>query len=222
MTDPAPSALASLAAAWLLYGGLHSLLASTRAKAWAAARWPSLAPRYRIAYNVVALVALAPLLWLQWRLAGPPLAEWPAAMRIAGDLAALAAVAAFAWTLRWYDLRAFAGLRPDAPADAGGLVLSPLHRHVRHPWYFLALVVIWTRPMDAAWLVASTAITAYLVVGSRLEERRLVEAFGEAYARYRERVPGLCPWPGRSLSAAEAAGWTQRWRGMADARAAGQ
>jgi protein-S-isoprenylcysteine O-methyltransferase Ste14 len=222
MSTPDPSALAALAAAWSLYFCLHSLLASSRLKALVSTRCPRFASGYRIAYNAVALVALAPVLWLQWRLAGPPLAEWPPALRTAADLAALAALGAFVWTLRWYDLRSFAGLRAEVPGDAAGFVLSPLHRHVRHPWYFLALVVIWTRPMDAAWLVASVAITAYLVVGSRLEERKLVEVFGDAYARYRERVPGLWPWPGRSLSAAEAAGWVQRWRAAPDLSRADQ
>ena len=31
-----------------------------------------------------------------------------------------------------------------------------------------------------------------------------IQQLREAYARYRERVPGLVPWPGRSLSADEA------------------
>jgi protein-S-isoprenylcysteine O-methyltransferase Ste14 len=179
-------------------------------KALVAARLPHAAAAYRRIYNAVALVALVPPLWLQWQLSGALLFEPPAALRVALDIAALAAVATFVRTLRWYDMAAFAGLRPETGGDGEGFTLSPLHRHVRHPWYFLSLVIVWTRPMDAAWLLTSIAITLYLVVGSHLEDNKLVATFGHAYRRYIERVPGLWPWPGRSLSAAEAGDWMQR------------
>ncbi len=212
VADPAasPAGLTLLAIAWALYFCLHSLLAATPVKAMVAARLPRLAPAYRLAYNGVALAALLPVLWLQWQLSGAPLFEIPMPARLACDVAAVAAVATFFWTLRWYDMGAFTGLRIESVDGSAGFTLSPLHRHVRHPWYFLALVIIWTRPMDSAWLVTSIAITLYLVVGSHLEDAKLVGTFGEAYRRYRERVPGLWPWPGQSLSAAEAEGWMSR------------
>jgi protein-S-isoprenylcysteine O-methyltransferase Ste14 len=75
---------------------------------------------------------------------------------------------------------------------------------VRHPWYALGLLVLWTRDLNAAWLVAAIAITVYLLIGSRLEENKLIAFYGDAYRRYRRRVPGLVPLPGRSLSAREA------------------
>lgn len=219
VADPSasPAGLTLLAIAWALYFCLHSLLAATPVKAAVAARLPRLAPAYRLVYNGVALAALLPVLWLQWQLSGAPLFEPSTAVRLACDVAAAAAVAAFFWTLRWYDMRAFTGLRAEAGDRATGFTLSPLHRHVRHPWYFLALVIVWTRPMDAAWLVTSIAITLYLVVGSHLEDAKLVDTFGEAYRRYRERVPGLWPWPGQSLSAAEAGEWMARHREPGDA-----
>ncbi|MFB6260531.1 MAG: isoprenylcysteine carboxylmethyltransferase family protein [Thiohalorhabdaceae bacterium] len=75
---------------------------------------------------------------------------------------------------------------------------------VRHPWYFFGLVILWTRDLHLAGLVAAVAISAYLVIGSRLEERKLLSAYGTAYAAYKRRVPGLAPLPGRYLSRAEA------------------
>jgi protein-S-isoprenylcysteine O-methyltransferase Ste14 len=209
-----PAALTLLAMAWGLYFCLHSLLAASQVKAWVSGRLPRAAPYYRRVYNAVALLALAPPLWLQWTLSGTPLLEPPVPLRIAFDIAGLVALAAFVWTLRWYDMGVFTGLRPEAGGE--GFTLSPLHRHVRHPWYFLALVVIWTRPMDAAWLVTSIAITLYLVIGSYLEDAKLMDTFGDPYRRYLERVPGLWPWPGRSLTAGEAQAWMPR-PGMAAA-----
>ena len=55
-------------------------------------------------------------------------------------------------------------------------------------------------------LLEAQQLTARMfdAVKALLEERKLLVLHGEAYARYRARVPGLIPWPGRSLSADEA------------------
>jgi len=209
--QPGAAALTLLALAWALYFIIHSLLAGNRIKRWLATAAPAISRNYRLLYNAVALVALIPPLALQWGLSGPPLLPVPEAVRYLLDAVALVAAATFVWTLRWYDTRAFIGLPAAQPEMPGRttLALSPLHRHVRHPWYFLALIVIWTRPLDAAWLVACLAITVYLVIGSRLEDHKLIEEFGEPYRRYCDRVPGLLPLPGRRLDAEEAARWVQ-------------
>jgi cell division protein FtsL len=66
--------------------------------------------------------------------------------------------------------------------------------------------------MDAPLLLTSVLVTAYFVIGSRLEERKLLAQYGEAYARYRALVPGLLPRPWRHLSAAQASELEQRAR----------
>lgn len=192
------------ALAWLAYGALHSWLASLGTKAWVMRHWPSLAPAYRLAYNVLATLLLIPPLALTLSLPGgvvwdvPAWIAWPAA---------IAAVAGFVWSLRWYDMGEFLGLaqwRRHDGREREGFVLSPLHRYVRHPWYSLGLLLLWTRDLNAAWLTTAVVVTLYLLVGSRLEERKLTERYGEAYRRYQARVPALIPWPGRRLSPAEA------------------
>ncbi|ROR34984.1 methyltransferase family protein [Inmirania thermothiophila] len=203
--------LALLALAWGAYFAIHSALASLRVKAWVDRRLGRIARAYRLLYSLLALALLAVPVALLLRLAGPPLWSWPGPLRWLADGLALAALAGFVWTLRdGYDGAAFLGLRQlrhgAGAADEGqGLRLTTLHRWVRHPWYSLGLVILWTRPMDAALLVTALCITAYVVVGSRLEERRLVARYGEVYRAYARRVPALVPRPWRHLSAEEAA-----------------
>ncbi len=200
MTD-----LALVIFAWAAYGALHSWLAGTGLKQRVAASWPQAMPAYRLGFNLLALILLLPPLWLTLRYQGEPLWTWPA--WIAWPVAA-AVAAGFLWSLRWYDGAEFLGLRQWRTGEGGdreALTLSPLHRHVRHPWYAMGLLLLWTRDLNAAWLATAVAVTVYVLIGSRLEERKLEAMYGEAYARYRRRVPGLLPWPGRSLSAAEAA-----------------
>jgi methanethiol S-methyltransferase len=123
---------------------------------------------------------------------------------------ALAALAGFWFSTGSYDMGEFLGTRPlrERRADAvehDGFRISTLHRFVRHPWYVLGLVLVWTRDMNAPLLVSAIAVTLYLVIGARLEERKLVAHFGAAYREYRQRVPGLIPLPWKRLSQIEAA-----------------
>ena len=196
-----------LLAGWVMYAVLHSILASQHMKALVARHWPSLMPWYRLAYNVFAVLALLPLAWLMWVAPGRPLWAWQGAGAWLTNGLALAAAASAVVSSRAYAMNDFLGLGPlrGAPvADHDVFRLSPLHRFVRHPWYACGLVMVWTRDMNGALLVSALAITAYLVLGSRLEERKLIALHGEVYRRYRARVPGLVPLPWKWLSRDEA------------------
>ena len=63
--------------------------------------------------------------------------------------------------------------------------------------------------MNAPLLVSAVVVTLYFVVGSRLEENKLVAMHGDTYREYRRRVPGLVPLPWKWLSVAEAAALVQ-------------
>lgn len=201
--------LYGLALGWLAYAVLHSWLAALGVKRWTTRRWPGLAPYYRLAYNGLAMLLLLPLLWATWTLPGDWLWRWTGPWAWLANGLALAALAGVWWSAGSYDMAEFLGLRPlrekrtDA-AEHDGFRISPLHRHVRHPWYALGLLLIWTRDMNAPWLVSALAITLYFIGGSWLEERKLEAHFGKAYRQYRDRVPGLVPLPWKSLSADEA------------------
>lgn len=189
---------------WLAYFALHSLLASRRLKALAVARWPTAARRYRLAYNLLAALALLPIgAWMLFH-PGPVFWAWHGTAAWIANGLALLALLGFQLSARHYDMKSFLGLRPELPTAAGMLHISPWHRYVRHPWYSLALVIIWTRDMNAAMLVSALCLSAYLVIGSRFEEAKLIAEFGDTYRRYRARVPGLLPWPGKRLDEAEA------------------
>jgi protein-S-isoprenylcysteine O-methyltransferase Ste14 len=126
---------------------------------------------------------------------GPVLWTWTGtAFWIANGLAVIA-IASIVLVPTGYDARAFAGLAPEPPA----FVVGPWHRIVRHPWYFVGLVLVWTRDMDLATFVSALAITIYFVIGSRLEETKLARVLGEPYREYLRRVPGLVPLPWRVL-----------------------
>jgi methanethiol S-methyltransferase len=202
-----PIALIEIALAWAAYFSLHSLLAANMTKAWVGRHWPHWLPGYRVSFNLISIIALLPVLWLVYRNGGAWLWRWQGALGWLADGLAVAALIAFYASTRAYDMGEFLGfsqLRKAQGAEAQTFTLSPFHRFVRHPWYCFGLVLLWTRDMNGPLLVSAVAITLYLVIGSRLEERKLIAQFGQRYRDYMNKVPGLLPLPWKYLTAAEA------------------
>ncbi len=194
---------------WIGYFALHSALASLVVKRRVAAAWPNLMPYYRLTYNILASLLILPILWLTYHDPGPMLWRWRGiAVWLANGLA-LAALFGFWLSLKSYDMQEFLGLRQlqfdvRRVEDQEQFHLSPFHRFVRHPWYFFGLVLVWTRDMSVTTLLSSVFITLYFVIGSRMEERKLLVYHGDTYRRYMARVPGLIPLPWKFLTAVEA------------------
>ncbi|MDP3481903.1 MAG: hypothetical protein Q8S05_01185 [Sulfuricella sp.] len=210
MTESDWRNIALLALSWLGYFAMHSALASLWAKSWVALHYPERMPLYRLSFNILAVLMLLPILWLMVRNPGPTLWAWQGLGAWLANGLALAAVFGFMKSLNYYDTQEFIGMRQwkshtRRVEDQEGFHLSPFHRYVRHPWYFFGLVLIWTRDMNAAMLLSSVMMTVYFIIGSRLEEEKLVVYHGDVYRRYMERVPGLIPLPWKSLTAKEAA-----------------
>lgn len=201
--------LAGLALGWVAYAALHSLLASLSCKSWVTCHWPAFAPWYRLAFNLQSVLLVLPLAWATYAIPGDWLWRWTGLGAWVANGLALAAISGFFLTSGTYDMGEFLGTKPlsEKRRDAvehDGFRISPLHRYVRHPWYALSLVLVWTRDMNAPLLVSATAVTLYLIVGAWLEERKLAAHFGDAYREYRNRVAGLIPLPWKRLSVAEA------------------
>ncbi len=97
----------------------------------------------------------------------------------------------------------FLGVRPvrahwrgTPPRPAPFMVEGP-YRWVRHPLYACILALLWIRSeMMADGLVLSLLWSAWIIVGTVLEERDLVAEFGDVYRRYQRQVPMLVPWRG--------------------------
>ena len=73
---------------------------------------------------------------------------------------------------------------------------SGLHKYVRHPLYLGTLLFIWGLflifPLMSN-IIAATTITMYVLIGMRLEEKKLKIQFGESYIEYVKKVPKLIP-----------------------------
>ncbi len=194
----ANSSLLLLGTLWLLYFSIHSLLANNQIKSQLVA-W-SLVPEryYRLLYNSIAVLTLMPVVFVMLRQQGADVIQWQGEWGLIALALNLIAAACFFWSLKYYDMSLFLGWK--RPIASHSFVVSPLHRFVRHPWYSCGLVILWCRDMDEAQLLSSLFISAYLLVGSKFEEARLVDEFGKTYKSYMDKVPGLIPLPWKFLT----------------------
>ena len=201
--------LVPLGIVFVVYFVMHSLLASLWFKRWVHHRWPQLMHAYRLTYNFLAILLLIPLLWFMQQNPGPLVWQWMGWLAWLMKGLTVAAILGFIWSLKSYDNRVFLGVtqwrnRHTETEDPERLHISTLHRFVRHPWYFFFIVILWTQDLHLAQLVVYSLITVYFVIGSRMEERKLIAHYGEAYREYTRQVPGLIPLPWRWLNKEEA------------------
>ena len=205
MTEQSPLIIAL----FLGYFVLHSFTASLWLKRHIARRYPRFVPWYRLLFNLLATLLALPLAWIAWRYPGERLWQWHGTMFYLMNGLALVSLLLLAYSPRLYDMREFLGLRQlqtrtHEVNDLEHFHISPFHRYVRHPWYFLILVLLWTRDMNSNQLLIYILVTFYLFIGSRLEERKLIVYHGKVYEEYRKQVAGLIPLPWKTLSKSEA------------------
>jgi methanethiol S-methyltransferase len=195
--SPGPALLldAALSLAFFLQ---HSLMVRAPVRS----RMARLVPAHALgaAYSVASGLALAAVVVL-WQRAGSPLAAASGPAWWIGPAVAALALAAFAWgarSLRRFDpfgAHAILDHLRDRPPRPSSLSIHGPYRWVRHPLYLSTLVVIWSSPvLTADRLLFDLLWTAWIVVGTALEERDLVAELGEPYRAYRRRVPMLLPW----------------------------
>jgi len=101
---------------------------------------------------------------------------------------------------RHYDMLQFLGLRQirtgtshSALTETGTLNTTGVLGITRHPWYLATIMLIWARGLDVSTLITNIILTLYLIVGTALEERKLLIEYGEDYRRYQQKVSMLIP-----------------------------
>jgi methanethiol S-methyltransferase len=189
-----------------LFGCQHSLMARPWFKrAWTRVVPPALERSTYVLFSCVALwllfILLRPLAAVVWEFQHPVprLGAWA----VFGAGVALALVSTF--LISHFDLFglrqvwfAFRGL----PYQEKAFRLTAIYARVRHPLMLGFLLAFWATPrMTLGHLVFALGMTAYILVGTVLEERDLLASLGPRYRAYLREVPRFFPWPRRRAGA---------------------
>ena len=177
----------------------HSTMARKQFKRW----WTQFVPKTveRSTYVLASSLALALLFW-QWR--PIPSVVWaidnPKVAMALTSLSLVGWLIVFTSTFLINHFELF-GLHQVVSNLAGRPMPQPRFRaplyyqFVRHPIYLGFVIAFWVAPvMTIGHLLFAAVTTAYIFVGIQLEERDLIELFGDEYRRYRNRVSMLVPW----------------------------
>ena len=191
--------LLTLALAWTAFCALHSAMISKTATGFLKRRLGDSFRFYRLFFNSVAILTFIPVVSYSQSLRAEPFFRWEGALLAVRYALLACSVLLFVAGGRHYRLGQFVGISQLRGTSSGGLATggnvdsSGVLGLVRHPWYTAVLLLLWAQDLDEARLVVNGVLTAYIVVGTLLEERKLVDEFGDVYAGYRERVSMFVP-----------------------------
>jgi methanethiol S-methyltransferase len=197
--SPTGTALAINLVLMSLFAVQHSVMARRPFKQW----WTQYIPKSieRSTYVLFASLVLLLLFW-QWR--PMPAIVWhieePEVATVITGLSLLGWVIVFTSTFLINHFELF-GLHQVANNLAGRDMPTPTFRtplyykFVRHPIYLGFIIAFWAAPtMTVGRLLFAAVTTAYIFVGIMLEERDLIDLFGDEYRGYKQRVSMLVPW----------------------------
>lgn len=176
----------------------HSVMARKQFKKW----WTRFVPASveRSTYVLFSSLALVLLYWqwrpmptVVWQIDNPQIGLAVTALSFVGWLIVLTST----FLINHFELF---GLHQVSNNLAGRPMPAPRFRtpvfynFVRHPIYLGFIVAFWAAPtMTVGHLLFAAVTTAYIIVGTLLEERDLVDVFGDEYRSYRKRVSMLFP-----------------------------
>jgi protein-S-isoprenylcysteine O-methyltransferase Ste14 len=189
---------------WAIYCVLHSVLASggikKKMQQWLGKGFKF----YRLAYTLFAFFGLVAILWFQIMLASPLLLDTSTFTIAVGSILTFAGLVIMGICISKYFM-SLSGIKSLVQEQTySELIISGIHRYVRHPLYLGTFLFIWGLlviiPVFSLFL-SNLIITIYTLAAIRLEEAKLIDEFGESYRRYQQSVPKILPSfkPNRSI-----------------------
>lgn len=184
----------------ILWCAVHSALISNTFISWTQKKTGKHYRFYRLFFNLFALATFLPILYYFESLHSNPIFSWDGYFRIAQLVIVALSFYLFISGGLLYDILHFLGLRQiyshsnhKTLTKSGHLNTIGLLGVVRHPWYSGSILIIWARNLDTSAVVQNIILTLYLIIGTYLEEQKLVTEFGQEYRDYQKNVSMLVP-----------------------------
>ncbi len=178
---------------FLVFAGLHSLLATDYTKNRSEKLLGKGYRIYRIMYTIISFLTFAPsfFIWVSFTSSTPLLYNLPEWLYPVIILVRLGALGIFVYASYQTDILEFIGIRQKAKNI---LITSGAYGIVRHLLYTCGILLLFTKmEMSLLDLIAVLLFSIYLIIGAFIEERRLLSVFGEEYRKYQQQVSMFIP-----------------------------
>jgi protein-S-isoprenylcysteine O-methyltransferase Ste14 len=182
-----------------LFAVQHSVMARPRFKAW----WTPYVPKpvERSTYVLAASLSLLLLFWqwrpiptVVWHVEDPDFAVFVAVISLAGWVLVFTSTFLISH-FELFGVSQVVNHLADKQAEPPRFRTPLLYKFVRHPIYLGFIIAFWAAPvMSAGHLLFAAVTTTYIFLGIYLEERDLIDMFGDQYREYKQRVSMLFPW----------------------------
>ena len=190
-----------IALLWTGYCALHSYLISVRFTRLISRTLKDYYAFYRLFYVVLSLVLLVPLIAYTDRAEGADIISYGTILSIVRYALLSGALLLFLWAffmdydpLSFFGIRQLLGFRKtEDRGESGGIKNRGLLGVIRHPMYFTLIIYLWCTVFTVIDIIVTVILTVYIVIGTVLEEKKLVLEFGDAYRAYQREVPMLIP-----------------------------
>jgi methanethiol S-methyltransferase len=191
-----------LAVLWAAYCAVHSWLISISATRLFQRALGTGYRFFRIFFNIFSLSTLIILALYSNspRFQGSILFAWNGNWRFLRYSLVLVAVVLIISGARHYSMSQFIGLQQirsnqssGALTQSGDFDATGVLRLVRHPWYLAVFILIWAKDLNIGVAIINMVLTAYLMIGTLLEERKLALEFGDKYREYQDAVSMFIP-----------------------------
>ena len=187
---------------WIGFAFFHSLLIDLRFSDWASRVMGRFFAYYRLMYNLLALILFIALLKYSGSLDTQLVIKFVPPWTILQYILMIASGLIIIWAFLSYDTLEFIGIRQIVGSGVKTENTSPktitnkgLLGIVRHPMYLGTLVFMWSLNSTRVDILVHFILTIYILIGIKLEERKLVKQFGLSYINYQREVPALIPFP---------------------------
>ncbi|MEP6597550.1 MAG: isoprenylcysteine carboxylmethyltransferase family protein [Ginsengibacter sp.] len=181
---------------WIMYCLIHSLFAENKVKNYIQTFMKKRFKYYRPLYSIFAFITLALILWFHFSIKSPRLFGKTIFAYLPGIIAGFTGLSIMLICINKYFYE-MSGLQAIQSSQAKNtLQQTGIHKCVRHPLYLGTLLFIWglflVFPLMNN-IIAAATITTYVLIGIKLEEKKLKLQFGESYIEYAKKIPKLIP-----------------------------
>jgi len=185
---------------WVVWCVLHSFMISIPITNFLRSRLGNTFRFYRLFFNLVSILPIIPVLAYSRSIESETLFPWEGIYTVFQVFIIVVSFYLFYSGGKHYDSLQFLGIRQIKKENSNKL-LSQSGKFdtkgilcvTRHPWYLGAILIIWARDLSYKTILVNIVLTAYLIIGTILEERKLIAEFGDQYRDYQKKVSMLFP-----------------------------